>query len=656
MFRPRGMYLLIPCLLVGVPAFGTAQDWKPVDPAELALERPKVQADADAEAMLWEVRISDDVNNWGHLSTTLHHYVRMKIFTERGRERHATVDIPHVGGAEVRDVMARTIRPDGSIIELRSSDIHRRTIIKTGDLKIRTVSFAVPAIDRGVLVEYRWREVHRDSLAHNLALSFSRDIPVHVVRYFVRPLEIPGYTMRAWSFNGSFEPPARQRDGASMVQLTDVPAESTEEYAIPPLELRPWVFLAYTEAGRQPTFEQFARDFGRRLFEDYGSRSKPNEAIRKLAANAVASAASDAERVRALVRVARDRIRRLDVDTASPDDLRKARENRNAGDALGRGLGTAGDVVDLFLALANAAGFDARVGAVANRGEIFERSVRPHPYFLRGRVVAVRSGSDWLYVDPTNEYAANGELPWEYEGQRVLIADRRETLFGTTPAAPPSYSMKKRSGTFRLGEDGTLEGQARIEYTGHWAELFREQEDQDAPAEREKDLKDLITGRLPGAEVTDVRLDHVTDLDGPYANVYTVRVAGFAQRTGSRLFLQPAFFQKGVEALFNETGRTSAIYFPFPWMEEDVVTIELPPGFTVEPSALPKRMDVGAATYEARLDAAGSTVVFRRTLAMGLEGIFFDAATAYKPFRAFAQALHGADAFTLVLRREDGRQ
>jgi hypothetical protein len=33
-----------------------------------------------------------------------------------------------------------------------------------------------------------WREYHRDSLAASLRLRFARDIPVHEVRCFVRPL------------------------------------------------------------------------------------------------------------------------------------------------------------------------------------------------------------------------------------------------------------------------------------------------------------------------------------------------------------------------------------------------------------------------------------------------------------------------------------
>ncbi len=397
-----------------------SSDWKPIDPAHLALQQPKVDPSADAEALLWEVRVADEVDGSGSPSTVFEHYIRVKIFTERGREALATVDIPYASGIEVGEVAARTIRRDGSIVELKNSDIYRRTILKANDLKVKVTSFAVPAIERGVMVEYRWREVHRDRLATNLRLRFSREIPVHDVRYFVRPIAVPGYSMIAWPFNARFKPPEKRRDGFTMLALSDVPADVVEEYGLPDFEQRP------------------------------------------------------------------------------------------------------------------------------------------------------------------NEHAAAGELPWQYEKQRAQIADSREVVYAETPLSPPTYSLKKRTGTFRLLDDGTLEGEARIEYTGHWAETFREQEDQDDASEREASLRNLITRRLPGAELNDVRVENVTELTVPYANAYRIRIPGYAQRTGTRLVIQPAVFQKGLQPTFVRADRKTNVYFPFPWTEEDIVTIEAPEGYTVE--------------------------------------------------------------------------
>ena len=56
----------------------------------------------------------------------LNHYVRIKIFTERGRDEHSKIDIPYLGGMKIKDVAARTIKPDGTIVELPKKTSSKR--------------------------------------------------------------------------------------------------------------------------------------------------------------------------------------------------------------------------------------------------------------------------------------------------------------------------------------------------------------------------------------------------------------------------------------------------------------------------------------------------------------------------------------------------
>src|SRR6185436_18841309 len=71
--------------------------WRPVTPEELAMKTPKVEPDADAEAIFWEVRLDDKSDS----KMTYSHYVRVKIFTERGRERFSKMDTPFMKGKKV---------------------------------------------------------------------------------------------------------------------------------------------------------------------------------------------------------------------------------------------------------------------------------------------------------------------------------------------------------------------------------------------------------------------------------------------------------------------------------------------------------------------------------------------------------------------------
>src|SRR5713226_6461086 len=115
------LFLLLPaltCLLAcaSFAALAGGDDWRPVDPSELALKTSTVEKDADAEALFWEVRVSDEVEG-GTPRTVLKHYVRIKIFTERGRESQSKIDIPYLSSWSITDIAARTVTPGNRIIE-----------------------------------------------------------------------------------------------------------------------------------------------------------------------------------------------------------------------------------------------------------------------------------------------------------------------------------------------------------------------------------------------------------------------------------------------------------------------------------------------------------------------------------------------------------
>ncbi|HEX8733879.1 MAG TPA: DUF3857 domain-containing protein, partial [Pyrinomonadaceae bacterium] len=160
LYSNRKCLSLLPfiCLLFLFSQTVSAQEWRPVTPQELALKASVVEPNADAEAIFWEVRV-DDTGGTGDL--IMKHYVRVKIFTERGREKYSKIDIPYWKGMKVKDIMARVIKPDGSTVELNKTDIFDREIVKAGDAKVKAKSFAVPNIEPGVIVEYRYQETHQ---------------------------------------------------------------------------------------------------------------------------------------------------------------------------------------------------------------------------------------------------------------------------------------------------------------------------------------------------------------------------------------------------------------------------------------------------------------------------------------------------------------
>ena len=119
-------------LLINLQVVFAGDDtWREVTTAELQMKTPKVEPGADAEAIFWEVRVDDS----GTDNLIMKHYIRVKIFTERGREKYSKIDIPFVKGMKIKDILARVIKADGTIVELAKTDIFEREIAKTNDVK-----------------------------------------------------------------------------------------------------------------------------------------------------------------------------------------------------------------------------------------------------------------------------------------------------------------------------------------------------------------------------------------------------------------------------------------------------------------------------------------------------------------------------------------
>ena len=210
-------------------------------------------------------------------------------------------------------------------------------------------------------------------------------------------------------------------------------------------------------------------------------------------------------------------------------------------------------------------------------------------------------------------------LRWQEEGVDALIADESPTWV-MTPMSPPEKSRETRVATLRLDENGTLEGDVSIEYTGHLAVERKALNDDDSPNQREENLKEAVKNRLSTAELTNIVIENVTDPAKPFIYKYHVRVPEYAQRTGKRLFLQPAFFQKGIAALFTSSTRKYPIYFHFPWSEEDKITISLPKGYALDNAESPAPIGAGEIcryTVKMGVTKDESTLIYNRSFFFG---------------------------------------
>lgn len=645
------------CLSLALPAAVFAgDDWRPVDPADLGLKAPVVEKDADAEAIFWEVRLSDEVDG-GTPRTVLRHYLRIKVFSERGREAQSKIDIPFLSNWKIQDVAARTIKPDGSIVELKKEDVLERVVEKSNGLKIKAKSFAMPGVEPGSIIEYRWKEIRNDRLANYIRLYFQRDVPVQLVKYYIKPLSLPGfeYGMRAHTFNGEPTPFVKEKDGFYSVSMTKVAAFHEEPRMPPEDAVRPWMLIFYSKETKLEG-EKYWQDYGKRTYEENKSRMKVSDEVKAASAAAIADAPTPEGKLERLFEFCRSKIKNINDDASglTAEDRAKLKDNKSPADTLKRGMGTGTDIDMLFAALAIAAGFDARVVNLSDRSDFFFDKGFPDDYFIQAYDIAVKVGDQWRFYDPASTYVPLGMLRWQEEAQQALLSDPKEPVWLTTPLSSPEKSKMKRTAKLTLSEDGTLEGDAQVEYYGHLAVYRKEWDDDDSPAQREETLRDAIKKRMSTADLSAIKVANVTDPLKPYIYNYHVRVPGYAQRTGKRLFLQPEFFQHGIGSLFSGSERKYAVYFDYPWSEEDEVEIELPVGFSLDSADAPQPFSAGPVSdYKPSIGVTkdGRTMIYKRNFFFGGADRIYFPVESYAQLKNYFDAVHQSDNHTITLKQ-----
>ena len=631
-----------------------AADWPRVEPADLALTKPRIDPAADAEALLWDVRVTD-ASNLDTPYTVLAHHLRIKIFTDRGREDQGKVDLTYTDKARIRDVEARTITPDGRITELRGSDVFDRTIVKADGIKVKAKSFVLPAVVPGAIVEYRWLE-YRDTFANYLELGLQRDLPVHLIRYHIKPLAVRdlGFQMRTQSFNVPTPVAVKKDDGGyNLLEVQNVSALRRERYMPPDSAVKSWMLIYYADLATadlvpQKFWEKFARSF----YDEYKTRLRANSDVTAAARRATADAATLDAKIAALLAVIRERVKRDDLAASR----RRADKDNAAGDTLKRGNGSGDDITVLFTAMAAAAGLDARLALTCDRDDALCPSDYKQPYFLNTMVVAVKDGNGWKFVDPNNRYAVDGHLRWQQEGPAALLLDPKEPAFVEIPPSPSTYSTRKRTANLTLSEDGVLEGEVTLEYSGHVAMSNRERDADDSVAERQRRLTEDLARGMPGIELTDFVVENLEDPAKPYSLRFKMRVPGYAQKTGSRLFVQPAVIQRGAQALLTEATRRHSIHFPFAWSEQDTITLQWPADYDAESTETPQPVVLNngrAAMYAPKLvtDNSAHRATLTRTFFVGGDSAIFYPVDAYPPWKSFFTQVRTADDFTLSLRK-----
>lgn len=386
--------------------------------------------------------------------------------------------------------------------------------------------------------------------------------------------------------------------------------------------------------------------------------TKSNSDVKKAAADITAGATTDDEKLRKLYEFCQTQIKNNSFDASLTDDDRaKLPETKSFSDVLKRKTAEAQWVDMLFGAMASSLGFETRVAFSGNRSKMFfDPQTMANERLIHPAAIALKVGENWKFFNPGMHFLPYGMLVWYEEDVWALLVGTTSYSWVRTPFTDHQASLSKRTGKFNLLEDGTLEGEVKEEITGQPALTYKMDYYDESVSKREEDLKDNIKQRASTAEVTNVSIDNVDVPGKPVIIQYKVKIPSYAQKTGKRLFLQPGFFEYGVNPLFSSSSRKYDVYFHYPWEENDTVNITLPAGFDLDnadaPSPLGDAQDIGSLKISMAIDRTNNVLKYERKFYFGGGGNTLFPVRTYPVLKSFFDNFHVSDTHTITLKQK----
>ncbi len=578
-----------------------ADDWLPIPPEDLKMTSEPLAPAAPAILLYRQVDRDDN----GPMETN---YARIKILTEEGR-KFADVEIPFDKKSEnIRAIQARTIHPDGSIINF-SGTVYEKPILQSRGVKLLAKTFTLPDVQVGSIVEYRYKHDFANGYVFNSHWILSDQL---FTKYAKFSLEAYRQFALTWSWPVGLptdtSPPKSER-GIIRLETRNVPAFVTEEYMPPENELKYRVdFIYESDSDIQPDKDPkvFWNKYGKRAFAHVEDFIDKRRAMTEAVSHIVAPGDTPEvklhkiyERVQRLHNLTYERSR-----STQEENREKIKENKNVDDVWSRGYGNGNDIALLFLALVRAAGIQADAVIVSTRDTHFFNARIMNPAELNSDVVAVMLDGKLLYLDPGIALAPFGMLPWSETAVQGLKLDKSGGSWITTPLPEPKESRIERAAHLKLTSAGALEGKVTVTYTGQEALWRRQEEMNEDETDRKQFLENQIKADIPSG--VEVEVSNRPDWDSASLALtaeYDLKVPGWAATAGQRALLPMGLFGARDKKAFVHTTRVHPIYFNFPYQTVDDITIELPEN--VQVGSLPKPLTLDRKTLVVSESADG---------------------------------------------------
>jgi hypothetical protein len=643
-FRRVALLFVLACLSFVLRPFlavDAGDEWQPIDPADLKMTSEPKAPGAPAIYLYRQVDRDDE-------NAHENQYYRIKIFTEEGRKQ-ADVEIPFLKGTEeIRDIKARTIRPDGSIANFEGKAFEK-TIVKARGVKYLAKTFTLPDVQVGSIIEFKYTRSWSSDYIYDSRWILSSDLYTKHAKFSLKPY--PRIALRwSWSNLPPDAPHPVSEHSLIHLDIGGIPAFQVEDFMPPEDELKARVNFVYNSDNEEKEPEKFWKKEGKKRFESTDSFINKRKAMEQAVATIVSpSDAAEVKLRKIYTRV--QQVRNLSFEQEKSEAERKREKQKelfNVEEVWKAGYAYGSQINYLFIALARAAGFEANCVLVSRRDSFFFQPGMMNPNQLNDNVIFVKAQGKDYYLDPGTRFTPFGLLPWAETAVKGLKLDKEGGTWVQTPLPASSESQIRRVADLRMDDQGALKGTITLTYSGLEALRRRLEEREDDAASKKKFLEDELKGFIP--VVCEADLTNQPDWDSSsdtLVAVFDFKTEGWASSAGHHALVPVGLFGAEEKHVFEHADRAHPIYFDYPSEVLDDVKIGMPLNWTVK--SLPPEQKQGneTITYHLKVEDAKGTEHITRILKLDLLGLD---TKYYGALRNFYQGVKSGDEQQIVVQ------
>lgn len=598
---------------------------KPTD-AELNMTTYAPDPEAEAVVLCSQTVLRYDLSS-GSFKLNTNTKKRIKILKEEGKD-HANGGISYMfnghrsGQCEILSKLKATAfnMVDGKLVKTKMEGdmVNNEDVNKT----MRLTKFTVPQVTVGTVIEVEY-EIESDFFSHIDDWRAQEDIPVMYTSFDVT---VPEYFDFSVDERGSYPLEKKIEDtnmsisagaGLGMLQCggkryqffgRNLPALRQKKLLYAPqsygervsMELR-----AIMIPGRMT--KNFASDWDdvdKQLLDDddFGGRLGKNPLKTEMQEAGVADIADPVERIMAIYRLLKDRVKWNNHYTLYAESAGKVLKERSGSNA---------SINFILINMLKDAGFEAYPAVMRSRDNGF-LTIRATVKEFNTFVVAVKVGDKLSYLDGSIEDGWLDVLPDN------LLVDRARIVSKDKPAEwvdlrGVSESKSRSMVKGQLQADGTLQADIQTKYTGLEAASLRH--DFRTATDSATFVSELA--QELNCEIESLALTHHHGL-GPDVE-RNMHVTKQYDAAGDIIYLNPWVLNVMSENPLTEEERTLPIEFPYIYTENLASVITLPEGYVVEelPKSLMIKSEDGKLSCVIASTSDGSTLSSRCQMQVG---------------------------------------